>query len=111
LLATPGNGTGAFVRTSARVGSAILPLAFWLPAWATPVAACNGGDAPLATGVRGATSIFYARIADASESSVGFYDLRLKVGSVIRGSGQGHVVRVINPRVCNALKSATSAWS
>lgn len=104
LLATPGNGIVAFMRTVALVGSAILPLALWLSVWASPVAACNGGDARLATGVRGATSIFYARIAGASESSVGFYDLRLKVGSVIRGSGKSHVVRVINPRVCNALK-------
>ena len=92
------------MRTVALVGSAILPLALWLSVWASPVAACSGGDAPLATGVRGATSIFYARIAGASESSVGFYDLRLKVGSVILGSGKSHVVRVINPHVCNALK-------
>ena len=92
------------MRTVTRAGLVTLPVAFWLSAWAMPVVACTGGDAPLATGVRGATSIYYASIADASASPVGFYDLRLKVGSVIRGNGQSHVVRVINPRVCTALK-------
>jgi hypothetical protein len=104
LPATRANGIVAFVRTSARVISAILPLAFWLSAWATPVAACTGGDAPLATGVRGATAIYYARIEAASASSLGFYDLRLKIGSVIRGSGRSHVVNVITPRACDELK-------
>ena len=92
------------MRTLGRVGLAILPLAFWLLAWATPVAACTGGDAPLAVGVRGATSIYYARIEGASASSLGFYDLRLKVGSVVRGSGISHVVNVITPRACDELK-------
>ena len=92
------------MRTSDRVGLAVLPLVFWLSAWATPVAACTGGDAPLAAGVRGATSIFYARIATASASSLGFYDLQLKVGRVVRGSGQSHVVQVITPRACDELK-------
>ena len=92
------------MRTLARVGLAILPLAFWLSAWATPVAACTGGDAPLAVGVRGATSIYYARIEAASASSLGFYDLRLKIGSVVRGSGRSHVVSVITPRACDELK-------
>ncbi len=92
------------MRTLARIGLAILPLSFWLSAWATPVAACTGGDAPLATGVRGATSIYYARIEVASASTIGFYDLRLNVGRVIRGSGRSHVVRVITPRACDELK-------
>jgi hypothetical protein len=92
------------MRTVALVGSAILPLALWLSVWASPVAACTGGDAPFATGVRGATSIYCARIEVASASAIGFYDLRLNVGSVIRGSGRRHVVKVINPRVCNELK-------
>jgi hypothetical protein len=91
------------VRTSARVALAILPLAFWLSAWAQPAAACSGGDAPLATGVRGASSIFYARILADHVSSVGFYDLQLKVGRVIRGHGQSHVVHLITPRACDSL--------
>ena len=92
------------MRTLARVGLAILPLTFWLSAWATPVAACTGGDAPLVVGVRGATSIYYARITNASSSPLGFYDLQLKVGRVIRGSGRSHVVQVITPRACDELK-------
>jgi hypothetical protein len=92
------------MRTIARVGLAIVPLALWLSAWATPVAACTGGDAPLAVGVRGATSIYYARIEVASASTIGFYDLRLNVGRVIRGSGRSHVVKVITPRACDELK-------
>jgi hypothetical protein len=104
LPATRANGIVAFVRTSTRVASAIMPLAFWLSALAQPVSACTGGDAPLATGVRGATSIYYARIEAASASSLGFYDLGLKVGSVIRGSGPSHVVNVITPRACDELK-------
>ncbi len=104
MPATRANGIVAFVRTSTRVASAILPLAFWLSALAQPVAACTGGDAPLATGVRGATSIYYARIEAASASSLGFYDLGLKVGSVIRGSARTHVVNVITPRACDELK-------
>ena len=92
------------MRTLARVGLAILPLTFWLSAWATPVAACTGGDAPLVVGVRGATSIYYARIANARSSPLGFYDLQLKVGRVIRGSGRSHVVQVITPRACDELK-------
>lgn len=81
----------------------ILPLAFWLSAWAQPAAACSGGDAPLATGVRGASSIFYARIVADRVSSVGFHDLRLKVGRVIRGRGQSHVVHLVTPRACDSL--------
>jgi hypothetical protein len=104
LFTSPTDRIVTFVRTSARVASVILPLAFWLSAWARPVAACTGGDAPLATGVRGATSIFYARIEAASASSLGFYDLRVKVGTVIRGSGRNHVVKVITPRACDELK-------
>ena len=104
MLASPNDRIVDSVRTLGRVGLAILPLAFWLLAWATPVAACTGGDAPLAVGVRGATSIYYARIEGASASSLGFYDLRLKVGSVVRGSGISHVVNVITPRACDELK-------
>lgn len=104
LIASPINHIVGLRRNPARVACAVLPLAFWLSAWAMPVAACNGGDAPLATGVRGATSIYYARITAASASTIGFYDLRLKVGRLIRGSGQSHVVQVITPRVCDELK-------
>lgn len=82
---------------------AILPLAFWLSAWAQPAAACSGGDAPLTTGVRGANTIFYARIVADRVSSVGFHDLRLKVGRVIRGLGQSHVVHLVTPRACDSL--------
>jgi hypothetical protein len=103
LPARPTNRIVAFMSTLARLAVPILPLAFWLSAWATPVAACTGGDAPLATGVRGATSIYYARIEVASASTIGFYDLQLKVGRVIRGSGRSHVVKVINPRACDGL--------
>ena len=92
------------MRTLARVGLAIPPLALWLSALVVPVAACTGGDAPLATGVRGATSIYYARIEVASASTIGFYDLRLNVGRVVRGTGRSHVVQVITPRACDELK-------
>jgi hypothetical protein len=92
------------VRTSARAALAIVPLALWLSAaWAQPVAACSGGDAPLATGVRGATSIFYARIVADHVSSVGFHDLQLTVVRVIRGHGQSRVTHLITPRACDSL--------
>ena len=92
------------VRTSARVALAILPLAIWLSAaWAQPAAACTGGDAPLTIGIRGATSIFYARIVAVQVSSIGFHDLHLTVGRVIRGRGQSHVVHLVTPRACDSL--------
>src|SRR5674476_61059 len=91
------------VRTPARVAIAILPLALWLSAWAGPAAACTGGDAPLARGVWGATSIFYARILADSVSAVGFHDLRLEVGRVVRGRGQSQVADLITPRACDTL--------
>src|SRR2546426_10694512 len=91
LLASPIDRIVDSVRTLGRAALPILPLAFWLSALAQPVAACTGGDAPLAVGVRGATSIYYARIEAASASSLGFYRLRLNIGSVIRGSGRIHV--------------------
>jgi hypothetical protein len=104
LPALPTNRIVAFMSTLARVALPILPLALWLSAWALPVAACTGGDAPLATGVRGATSIYYARIEAAIPSTIGFYDIRLNVGRVVRGSGRSHVVKVITPRACDELK-------
>jgi hypothetical protein len=91
------------VRASARVALVLLPIAFWLSAWAQPAAACSGGTAPLATGVRGATSIFYARILADRASSVGFHTLRLAVGQVIRGRGQTTVNHLITPRACDSL--------
>jgi hypothetical protein len=86
-----------------RLAPAVLLLALSLSAWAQPVAACEGGDAPLATGIRGASSIFYARIVADKESSLGFHSTELRVGRVLRGRGRSHVSHLITPRACDQL--------
>jgi hypothetical protein len=87
-----------------RVGLAMVPLVMWLLASAQSTFACEGGDAPLSTGIRGATSVFYARIVGLQESSDGFYDLRLDVGRVVKGTGTSHVGHLITPRACDVLE-------
>jgi hypothetical protein len=69
-----------------------------------PAIACTGGDAPLSIGIRGASSIYYAKIADLQESVDGFYDLELDVGRVIKGTALRHVGRVVTPRACDGLQ-------
>ncbi len=83
--------------------AAVAMLALWMAGFASPVSACEGFTAPLATGIRGASSIFYARIVSERESGSGFYELRLQVGRVVRGTAQTHVVHLLTPRACDTL--------
>ena len=78
-------------------------IGLWIASVPTPVAACTGGDAPLAIGIRGASAIFFARIQSETLSSVGFYTLDLAVGRVIRGQPQRHVTHLVTPRACDEL--------
>ena len=96
------------MRKSARVAFAVMPLLFWLSASAQPVAACTGQEATLAAGVHGATSIYYARIVAEKESSVGFYDLHLAVGKVVRGTASAQVSHLITSRPCDSLSVGQS---
>jgi hypothetical protein len=66
--------------------------------------ACTGLTASLATGIRGATSIYYATIVGSGESSIGFFDLRLDLGRVIRGTALRHISRVIPNEACSPLE-------
>lgn len=91
------------MRVLARTAVALLPVCLFLVVWAQPASACSGGTAPLAAGVRGATSIYYARIVGAGESSVGFFDLRLDVGRVVRGTGLNRISQVIPNQACEPL--------
>src|SRR5438309_3999825 len=95
------------MHTSPRLLAAVISVVFWLVISAKPVAACSGGDAPLASGIRGATAIFYARIVAAGEA-VGFYDLQLEIGPVVRGPATSHIAGVITPRACDQLSVGDS---
>ena len=66
--------------------------------------ACSGGVASLETGIRGATSVYYARIVAASESWDGFFDPRLDVGRVVRGTGHSPVTRVSANEACSPIE-------
>lgn len=93
----------AGMRTIGRPALVLLALVAWLLAAAVPVAACTGGSAPLSIGIRGATSIYYARIVAATRDGNGFHDVRLDVGRVIRGPAPSHVTRVVAAEVCEGF--------
>lgn len=96
------------MRLLARAAARLLPVCLFLMVWARPALACSGGTASLAAGVSGASSIFFARIVGAEESSVGFFDLRLDVGRVVRGVGINHVSQVIPNQACERLEVGDS---
>lgn len=81
----------------------VVTVALGLAGTAGAVVGCEGGNAPLATGIRGASAIFYARIRSARMSADGFYTLSLDVGRVVRGQAQDRVARVVTPRACDVL--------
>jgi hypothetical protein len=91
------------MRVLTRIGFIVASLVLWLAITSQPAAACEGGNASLAVGINGATSIYYARILAAHASDVGFYVLRLDVGQVVRGPAPSEVSHLITPRACDEL--------
>lgn len=93
----------AGMRTVRRRTLAALAVTGWLLVGVHSAAACSGGSAPLAAGIRGTTSIYYARILAATSDSVGFHEVRLEVGRVIRGPAPSLVTRVVPSEVCDGI--------
>jgi hypothetical protein len=96
------------MRPIARLLGCVVVAILWTVISAGSALACTGENATLEGAFRDSRSIYFARIEHARASSIGFYELTLDVGRIVRGQAKTHVTKLISAEVCESLEVGNS---